>query len=325
MPNVQHVEVLRAGARTWNAWRRENPDVVPELNDLRASISERQFGRAQGGPIDLSRAELCRAELDQATLVEANLAGAVLVAADLSDARLDQADLRCADLSNAWLAYATLNGAQLDATVLDGADLSCARGLTQAQIGQARGDANTILPAGLSTPVSWLTEAQPEPAHFAAQRAQTADPFATLGLRPGASMQEVRAAWRRLVKTLYPEGWVDASPASERLKAINQAYQKLKNLEQPAKRRPAAVNAQRRPRAVFATFFLLPIGTAALLMATQNYVTHPDAATRAPIGAAASTEEVEHLAPTAPQSVSHANADPPSADEPSVSAADRLR
>ncbi|NJO35250.1 MAG: hypothetical protein HC869_21320 [Rhodospirillales bacterium] len=220
MSNVQHVEVLCTGARTWNAWRRENPDVVPELNDLRVSISERQFGRAQGGPIDLSRAELCRAGLDQATLVEANLAGAVLIAADLSDARLDHADLRGADLSTASLAYATLNSTRLDATILDGADLSCATGLTQPQIGQARGDRRTVLPAGLSTPRSWLHDVQPEPAQYAAQPAhemadQRADPYATLGLRPGASMSEVRAAWRKLVKTLYPEGgWMNRPRAN---------------------------------------------------------------------------------------------------------------
>src|SRR5262245_28305910 len=111
MPNLLHEKVLRAGARAWNAWRLENPGLVPELNDLKMSVSERQFGRAHGGPIDLSRAELCRAELDQATLIEANLIGAVLIDADLSDARLDKADLRGANFSNTRLAYASFNHA----------------------------------------------------------------------------------------------------------------------------------------------------------------------------------------------------------------------
>jgi hypothetical protein len=84
MSDLLHVEVLRAGAVVSNTWRRENPDVVPDLKGLKVSISERQFGRMQGGPIDLSRAQICRAELDQATLVEANLNGAVLTDADLS-------------------------------------------------------------------------------------------------------------------------------------------------------------------------------------------------------------------------------------------------
>jgi hypothetical protein len=309
---------------------------VPELNDLRVSISERQFGRAQGGPIDLSRTDLCRAGLDQATLVEANLAGAVLIAADLSDARLDQADLRGADLSTASLAYATLHRARLHATILDGADLSCATGLTQAQIGEAQGDRHTVLPAGLSTPRSWLHGVQPEPAQYAAQPTpetadQTADPYATLELKPGASMQEVRAAWRRLVKTLYPEGWVDESPASERLKAINQAYQRLKNLERNARQRPVAAHAHHRAKAAFAIFFFLPVVTAALLLAAQNNLAPPDPASyenatrEATTPPAVSVEDDKHLSPTPLQNMSYANADPPSDEEPSVAAADRLR
>src|SRR5262249_16910428 len=76
-----HVEVLPAGAHAWNKWRREHPGVIPVLNDLKMTISDRQFGPVQGGPINLSRAELCRAQLDQATLVEANLMGALLTEA----------------------------------------------------------------------------------------------------------------------------------------------------------------------------------------------------------------------------------------------------
>ena len=77
-----HAEVLREGVRAWNTWRRENPGVVPVLNDLNVSVTERQFGRVQGGPINLSRAELCRARFDHATLIEANLMGAVLTEAE---------------------------------------------------------------------------------------------------------------------------------------------------------------------------------------------------------------------------------------------------
>src|SRR5512145_1139523 len=73
-----HAQVLRTGVRAWNDWRRKNPGVVPALNDFNVSITERQFGRAQGGPINLSRAQLCRARLHQATLIEANLMGAEL-------------------------------------------------------------------------------------------------------------------------------------------------------------------------------------------------------------------------------------------------------
>ena len=109
---LPHVEVLRAGARAWNAWRRQNPGIVPVLNDLNISVTERQFGRVQGGPINLSRAEFHGARLDQATLIEANLMGAVLTEADLSDARLEHADLRGARLACAALGPRTPQGRQ---------------------------------------------------------------------------------------------------------------------------------------------------------------------------------------------------------------------
>ena len=142
--------MLRGGARAWNAWRRAHPGVVPELNDLNVSVTERQFGRVQGGPINLSRADLRRARLDQATLNEANLMGAVLTEADLTDARLENADLRGARLARAALAGACLKGANLS-----GADLGLADGLTQAQLDQAVGDGRTALPAHLTAPRTW--------------------------------------------------------------------------------------------------------------------------------------------------------------------------
>ncbi len=185
-----HAEVLREGVRAWNTWRRENPGVVPVLNDLNVSVTERQFGRVQGGPINLSRAELCRARFDQATLIEANLMGAVLTEADLSDARLEKADLR-----GAKLAYANLDGARLHGAKLSGADLSLATGLTQAQIDQGAGDHRTALPAHLNTPKAWLKDSQPASGapQLGEADATSKDPHAILGMDPRASMQDIRA------------------------------------------------------------------------------------------------------------------------------------
>jgi DnaJ-domain-containing protein 1 len=271
LPDLLQVEVLRAGPRAWNQWRRENPGVVPILNDLKVSAIERQFDRVQGGPINLSLALLCRAGLDQSTLIEANLLGAVLIDADLSDARLERADLR-----GAKLAYADLNNARLDGANLCGADLRHARGLTQAQINQALGDHRTALPANLTMPKAWL-EGQPDIGQLVKQTDpqvddQKTNPYAILGARPGASIQEIRAAWRKLVKELHPDGSSGGSPASERLKAINQAYQRLKNLEQHATQRRAARSPFRSARAVFAAFFLLPIAACALIVGVWTYL-----------------------------------------------------
>jgi hypothetical protein len=326
MSDLLHVEMLRAGSLVWNSWRHENPDVVPDLKDLKVSISERQFGRMQGGPIDLSRAQLCRAELDQATLIEANLNDAVLTDADLSNARLEKADLRGADLSDAKLAFATLNGAQLDAAALYGANLRHARGLTQAQINRALGDRWTTLPSNLIIPRAWQT--------FPVQLGRVdadidlgASAHAILGVSPGASIREVRAAWLKLVKELHPEGWSSLnSPASERLKAINQAYQTLKSPERYATQRRDGRGFFHNARAIFAASFLLSIITGVLFVGVRTYLSHRDIASSKATSIAGTT--IERNVPrvvTAPPSISYALPGQASPDEPFVGADWRLR
>ena len=56
MARSEHVSKLKEGARAWNAWRRENPRAEPQLGELNLPVGHRQFGVAQGGPIDLSQA-----------------------------------------------------------------------------------------------------------------------------------------------------------------------------------------------------------------------------------------------------------------------------
>jgi hypothetical protein len=84
---------------------------------------------------DLSFAQLAGANLRGANLVGANLPGALLLRANLSGANLDGALLIGANLSRARL---------IDA------DLSGAKDLTQTQLDEACGNANTKLPDGLS-------------------------------------------------------------------------------------------------------------------------------------------------------------------------------
>jgi uncharacterized protein YjbI with pentapeptide repeats len=57
MANDEHVAILKKGVAAWDAWRAENPGVLPDLS--RANVSG----------ADLSGANLSRANLDSATLV----------------------------------------------------------------------------------------------------------------------------------------------------------------------------------------------------------------------------------------------------------------
>ena len=141
-----HVEILRRGPRAWNAWRRQHPSIVPNLTRICLSVSERQMGQVNGGPIDLSAARLRRASLRFATLSGANLEGADLSGVDLTDARLDSANLANADLAEALLDHTDFAGANLAGTNLRGTNLSKARNLTEAQLAEALGSEATVLP-----------------------------------------------------------------------------------------------------------------------------------------------------------------------------------
>ncbi|MDJ0512075.1 MAG: pentapeptide repeat-containing protein [Methyloceanibacter sp.] len=151
----EHMEILRRGPRIWNAWRAENPSIVPDLTGIALSIGDRQMGPINGGPINLSRALLNEAALYFATLTGADMRGADLTNADLRGARLEGVDLTGADLAGAQLDGASLGGAVLKAANLSGASLADARDLTTDQIGEAEGNLGTVLPYDLDRPALW--------------------------------------------------------------------------------------------------------------------------------------------------------------------------
>jgi hypothetical protein len=86
-----HVQIIQAGVKQWNQWRRENPSVLA----------------------DLRGAKLSRLHLQGALLHDVALTGADLSFADLRDADLSRSDLR-----GAMLTHSDLRGADLRGTVL---------------------------------------------------------------------------------------------------------------------------------------------------------------------------------------------------------------
>jgi curved DNA-binding protein CbpA len=235
--NPAHLEKLCEGAKAWNAWRNSDPDIAPELSHIRLTLHQRQLGPSNGGPINLHSADLDRAYLPYATLTGADLSDARLIGADLTHARLDRAKLTGANLSDAILDQADLTGAELGHAILFGADLSNTRNLTTAQLEYAYGDASTKLPATVAPPQSWIpvlndydeddysgwdTEAPPEQ-----------NLYEILGLTLGAGNDEIRSAYRNLVKKLHPDLNPNDEEAQERFKRVSIAY---KILSDPAQR-----------------------------------------------------------------------------------------
>jgi len=139
MANPEHLNILKQGVEAWNAWRKANQNVRPELAEanlsevgpVKADLSEVGLVKA-----DLSGADLSGANLSKAHLLQAGLSGADLSGADLSGADLSGADLSGANLSKARLFQANLSWATLTGADLSEADLSLT-GLVQADFSGA--------------------------------------------------------------------------------------------------------------------------------------------------------------------------------------------
>ena len=156
MAESDHFQILRHGPKVWNTWREQNPSQVPNLDDVALSLSERQLGPINGGPVNLRAACMRRAFLRSAALSGAELEAADMSGTDLTYARLDGANLKAANLSSAILDGADFTGAILTDANLSGASLRHVQNLTQAQIKHSICDAATVLPAHLVRPTSPL-------------------------------------------------------------------------------------------------------------------------------------------------------------------------
>jgi uncharacterized protein YjbI with pentapeptide repeats len=135
MANEEQLSILKQGAKVWDKWGEENPEVKADLSGADLSGA------------DLSGADLRYADLSSANLSGANLSEARLFKTDLRRTDLRKADLRKANLSEADLDYATnlgeadLSGANLSGANLRGANLSGAN-LSGSNLRGARLSAN---------------------------------------------------------------------------------------------------------------------------------------------------------------------------------------
>lgn len=109
MANPAHLELLREGVEHWNAWRKQNPQIKPDL----------RLANLMGGmynKIDLSGASLNKAQLQGVMFQDAHLEGADLDLANLEGAHLNEAHLEGASLREANLGGADLRGIFFDKT-----------------------------------------------------------------------------------------------------------------------------------------------------------------------------------------------------------------
>lgn len=110
MSNDSHVSYLQQGVGVWNAWRRSNPDIRPDLRG-----AQLQGLRVCGGEMDAAH---------YSALVEA---GVPLHKARRDGADLRNVDFRGANLIDANLSLCDLSGADLSETVMSRALLGSCR------------------------------------------------------------------------------------------------------------------------------------------------------------------------------------------------------
>ncbi|HLQ28468.1 MAG TPA: pentapeptide repeat-containing protein [Ktedonobacteraceae bacterium] len=107
MADQHYLGLLKQGVNAWNIWRKDHPEIRPNLSD----------------------ANLVRANLNWADLTGADLSRVSLNGANLNWADLTGADLSWADLSRAYLSGAELSGATVGATTFGNVDLREVKGL----------------------------------------------------------------------------------------------------------------------------------------------------------------------------------------------------
>lgn len=137
MANKEHLKIIRRGAEAWNAWRRQNPGILPELSqaDLaKAVLRDANLRNADLVEANLSGAELFQSDLWGADLRDTNVRDADLFFANCTETKLIRSDLRGASLMGTGLIATDLNGADLTATqmgwtILADVDLSTTKGL----------------------------------------------------------------------------------------------------------------------------------------------------------------------------------------------------
>ncbi len=232
MAEAQHLSLLKTGVRSWNAWREAHPKINPNLDKAALSLGEKQWGPMNGGPINLSCAYLRNSQLSNATLINANLKNTELDGADLTGARLSGANMQGANLKGACLKRVNMENVKLGGANLRGADLREALNITYRQISVAMGDETTRLPPKIKTPMSWLktdvaqNPRQDETEILPIQEPLVAlNPYAVLGISEDATQDEIREAYRALVKKFHPDLQSSTDEADATIRRINAAYQ----------------------------------------------------------------------------------------------------
>lgn len=142
MSNPEHVAKLLDGVEAWNAWRKENDEIEPDLEGVTINVNtvygtsllQRDLGTGRISvnlcgvnfrKTNLNRAVLSNVNIQEAEFQRASLDYANLRRSYLTNSRFSGASLCGTDLRQCQLWYADFQGASLLAADLSKSDLWC--------------------------------------------------------------------------------------------------------------------------------------------------------------------------------------------------------
>ena len=124
----------------------------PGCNLFQADLSNSELQHKTYAGARLRQANLSVTEMNGTNFSRTDLRDVNAYAGRFTGASFAGANLTHATFVGAYLGGANFKGATLDGANFGGAEMGTARGLTQAQLNKACGDASTILPRGLHIP-----------------------------------------------------------------------------------------------------------------------------------------------------------------------------
>jgi hypothetical protein len=132
MANDEHVAILKGSVGTWNEWRHEHPEIIPDLSNAKFYQAELYSVNLNGANVsgaNFQLAHLRSARFRGSNLTGTNLDEAFLRGADFCEANLSGANLTVAEFSHPRLDGANFDGATMGLTIFADADLSEVKGL----------------------------------------------------------------------------------------------------------------------------------------------------------------------------------------------------
>ncbi len=169
MANQEHMAILKQGVEVWNAWRKEHPEIQPDLSGIDfndegdAALKYSDFGDINLNEPDWEFLSLTRVKLyshissfleDGLSLMGIDLHDVNLIGCSMRWLQLLNVDLRGSNLSGANLSDTFLREVNLSEATLTGADLHDAFfykvSLSEATIDQAELRTTLILDSDLS-------------------------------------------------------------------------------------------------------------------------------------------------------------------------------